>query len=136
MTRSPSWVPQRQDMAAVRRPHNASLAPDCFGHRRRHDGIVAGSKGKHRAMKLVLSLSRVPMHQPIEPFIKSGDVEDLWQGKAGRAARPPEGLQRPGRLALEPALQGCYARRRNVATEAVEAMHADKGPKAASPVLE
>src|SRR6266511_4572488 len=60
---------------------------------------------------------------PALPFIKSGDVEDLWQGKAGRAARPPEGLQRPGRLAFEPALQGCYARRRNVAPEAVEAMH-------------
>jgi len=69
-------------MAAVLRPDEPRVLPDRLAHRYRHDGVVAGGKGKDRASQLVFSFSRVPMHQPIEAFIEAGEVERLRQGKA------------------------------------------------------
>ncbi|HAH65724.1 MAG TPA: hypothetical protein DCL72_09695 [Rhizobiales bacterium] len=122
-------------MAAVRRPDNAGFLPYRFAHGRGHDRIVARGQSERGAAKLSLSLLRVPMHQPIEPLIEAGDVERLWQRKARGAARPPEGLERPARVALKPPAQGGNARGRHMAAEAIEALHADQRPEAALPSL-
>ena len=75
-------------MAAVLRPFDTGILPNRLGHGRRHDGVVAGGKGKDGAGQLVFSLSRIPMHQPIEAFAEACDVERLRQGKARSAAGP------------------------------------------------
>src|SRR3990172_7303222 len=122
-------------MGAVLRPCDALVLPYRFAHRYRHDGVVAGGKGQDGASKFVFSFSCVPMHQPIEPFVEASDVERARQGKARGAARPPERLEGSVRLALDPPLERGDARRRNVAAEAVEALHADQGPETACPAL-
>src|SRR3990170_1819170 len=136
MTRAPSRVPQGKNVAAVLRPDDVRVLPYRLAHRSRHDGVVAGGEGQDGASKFVFSFSCVPMHQPIEPFVEASDVERARQGKARGAARPPERLEGSVRLALDPPLERGDARRRNVATEAVEALHADKGPETARPAPE
>ncbi len=123
-------------MVPVFRPFDAGVPPDRLAHRRRHDGVVTGGKGKHGAGKIVFSLSRVPMHQPIEPFIEACDIERFRPGEACRAAGPPEGLKRSAGLALETALQRGDARGRDVAAEAIEALDADQALEAAISLLE
>jgi hypothetical protein len=86
MARDPARMHQGKNVAAVRRPNEAGVLPDCLAHRWRHDGVVAGGKGKDGTFKLVFSRSRVPMHQPIEPFVETRDIESVGQGKTGRAA--------------------------------------------------
>lgn len=122
-------------MATVLRPDEPGVLPYGLTHRGRHDGVVAGGKGKDGACKIVFSFSRVPMHQPIEPLVEAGGVERLGQRKTRRAARPPKGLERSVRLALEPSLERRDPRRHNVAAETVEALHADQAPELASAAL-
>src|SRR5215469_3028825 len=113
-------------MTAVGRPDNP-LAPNSFCHRYRNDWIVTRGQGKHRAFKLVLSLSRVPDRQPIEPFGEARDVQRLRPGKASGAARAPKRLERCGMIPLDPASERCQPRRRDITGEAVEALYADEG---------
>src|SRR3990172_10870901 len=133
MTRAPSRVPQGENVAAVLRPDDARVLPDRLAHRCRHDGVVAGGKGQDRASKLVFSFSCVPVHQPIEPFVEASDVERVRQGKARGAAGPPERLEGSVRLPLQTPLERVDPRRRYVAAETVEALHADQAPEAPSP---
>ena len=64
-------------MAAVRRPDEPRLPPYRLAHGGRHDGIVAGGKGKHGASKRVFNLSHVPLHQPIEAFMQARDIKRI-----------------------------------------------------------
>ena len=123
-------------MTAIGRPDNALIAPNCFGHRDRHDGVVARRQGKHRAIELVLSLSRVPVHQPIEPFVEPCGIERVWPGEASGAARAPKRLERSARIPLESTFKRRQARRRDMARKTVEALHADKGLVVAATILE
>src|ERR1700745_4187814 len=122
-------------MTAVGRPDNA-IAPNCFGHRHRNYGIVARGQRKHRAFKLVLCLSPVPIRQPIEPLVEASDVEGLRPGKACGAARAPKRLQRSAGIARDPTFQVRKARGSYVTGETVEALYADEGLVAAPSLFE
>src|SRR5262245_46904104 len=122
-------------MTAIRRPDNAMISPDRLAHRLWHDGIISRGQGKHRAFKLLLNPSHVPLRQPIQPLFEARDIERLWPGETSSAARVPKRLERSAGIALEPAFQGRQARRRDMAAEAIEALHADKGFVAPSAVL-
>ena len=52
-----------------------------------------------------LGWARVPMDQPIGPFVEPGDIQRLGQGKARGAAGPPERLQGAPGLPLQPSLK-------------------------------
>ena len=120
-------------MAAVGRPDEPRLPPYRLAHGGRHDGIVAGGKGKHGTFKSVFNVSHVPMHQPIEAFLQARDIERLGRRKVRRAGRAPEGLNRGVRRALDPPPHRRDSGRGDMTAEAVEALHADGSPELASP---
>ena len=122
-------------MTAIWRPDNAMISPNRLARRLWHDGVISRGQGKHRASKPLLNPSHVPLRQPIQPLFEARDIERLWPGEACGAARAPKRLECSTGIALEPAFQGRQARRRDVAAEAVEALHADKGFVAPSAVL-
>src|SRR5665809_7092 len=114
MARAPARMPQGEDMAALLRPFDTRVVPYGFGHGGRHDGIVSSGKGKHGAIELLLSGTRVPMHQPIEPFVEPRYVQRLGQSEASGAAGTPKGLKRGARVPLQATLQGGDTRLRHM----------------------
>src|SRR5262245_41537305 len=119
-------------MAAVRRPDEPRLPPYRLAHGGRHDGIVAGGKGKYGAFKSVFNVSHVPMHQPIEAFMQARDIERFRRRKIRHATRPPKGLNRSVRRALDPPPHRRDSRRGDVTAEAVKSLHADESAELAS----
>src|SRR6187397_1702136 len=122
-------------MTAIWRPDNAMISPNRLARRLWHDGVISRGQGKHRASKPLLNPSHVPLRQPIQPLFEARDIERLWPGEACGAARAPKRLECSTGIALEPAFQGRQARRRDVAAEALEALHADKRFVAPTAVL-
>ena len=84
-------------MAASLGPADIVAAPDGLAHRLRHDGIVAGGKGKNRAGKRCPRLALIPVHQPTKSLVEPLDIERLWRGEGLGAAAAPEGLEGSGR---------------------------------------
>ena len=103
-----------------------SLAPDGLAHGLRHDGIVAGGKGERRAGKLGLRPALIPVQQPAKPLVEPLDIESLRGSEGLGAAAAPEGLKGLAWIAAKPAPHAGDPRRRNVRTEAVEALDADQ----------
>lgn len=114
-------------------------APDGPAHRLGYDGVVAGSKGEHRTGKLSFRTPRVPLQEPAQTLIQTLNIERIQRRKGFRAAGAPKALQRGPGVSAKLAAHACNPRRRNMAREAVEALDADKRPKAgasaATPLL-
>src|SRR5512132_773157 len=114
-------------MAAGVEPADSVAAPDGLAHRRWHDGVVPGGKGEDWAGKLGLSFGFIPVHQPAEPLIKPLNVEGFWRREGLGAAGAPEGLDGLVGVAAKAAAHAGNPRRRDMRTEAVEALDADEG---------
>src|SRR5512147_92096 len=106
-------------MAAGVGPADSVAAPDRLAHGLRHDGVIAGGKGKRRAGKLGPRLSLVPLHKPAKPLIEPSDIESLRRGERLGAAAAPKGLDGLVSIAAKPAAHAGDARWRDMRTEAV-----------------
>ena len=105
--RGSTWPPSRDQSDVV-------SSPDGLAHGLRHDGIVAGGKGEHRAGKPRPRLGLIPVHQPAESLVEPLDIQRLGEREGLGAAAAPEGLRGSGRLALEPAPHAGDPRRRDM----------------------
>src|SRR5512147_1515970 len=108
-------------MAAGVGPADSVAAPDRLAHDLRHDGVIAGGKGKRRAGKLGPRLSLIPLHQPAKPLIEPSGIESLRRGEGLGAAAAPKGLDGLVGIAAKLAAHTGNPRWRDMRAEAIEA---------------